>query len=772
VSLEVSNILKALSFIFTIMIVSPLFSEPLPTISIPVVLTDFSGGLNTSAPASKIDITETPDIRNYYIDNDRLEKSKGFTLVGSTPTLDKVTKFFIFNKENGSKEFIVTDSSRVLTTTDFITFTLIRSGLSGTTVPDFFQLRNKVWCTNGVDAVFTWDGTTAQTLDGTSGTPDVPISKFGESFQERAFLWNGEGGASNLRFSSLVDTNAVNIAPDSFLAWPETNGRNVGQGDGQSGSAMWKQAGQLQLGKERSIYTLFGDDVYTYNVVPTNPGVGVVSDESVVFDQDIVYFFGSPPGFYAYDGRNVKRISDKIQPDMDSVVNNLAKIIGDTWDTRTEFATGGSFDGTTTTASGLLTLIPDAEATDTDGNETGIFTPTQEQDIRTIPELFQANATWHVSRISMTTSLEGCGGSGNRNAYLKVRNERTGFIIAGGTISVPASQTVSFSTFNVSDANNSFTSDDIRLSSFTIIGGWSPPTCTRIIFYASHTISLSANTTSQFISNVATIATITSWGTFQSERDIGDGDVDYFYRAATSAVNITTYPWIAVTPGLVIGATAAYTRIQWASTMTGTSEIDNVVINHNEGGIGDARPLGEFWKNRLWFAVSTQTTVDSNFIYVKSKSSSRNPYAFTLFDGINIKAIVNDANETLYGGSGSTGDFYKLDDGLTYNGTVFEAYYKTPQMDFGETFFRKKQSALFINCDRETSANLTVSYSNDGAAFTDIAFSINGTGRILKSLYGLKQSGFYFQYKFSNSESTDLKINSFSVLYTPTEILP
>src|SRR3990167_1626002 len=179
-SLEVSNILKALSFISMILIVSPAFSDPLPTTSGRVVFTDFSGGLNTSAPASKIDITETSDIRNFYIDNDSLEKSKGFTLVGSTPTLYKVTKMFIFNKENGSKEYIVTDSSRVFTTTDFITFTHIRTGLSGTTVPDFFQLRNKVWCTNGVDAVFTWDGTTAQTLDGTSGTPDVPISKFGE----------------------------------------------------------------------------------------------------------------------------------------------------------------------------------------------------------------------------------------------------------------------------------------------------------------------------------------------------------------------------------------------------------------------------------------------------------------------------------------------------------------------------------------------------------------------------------------------------------------
>ena len=87
-------------------------------------------------------------------------------------------------------------------------------------------------------------------------------------------------------------------------------------------------------------------------------------------------------------------------------------------------------------------------------------------------------------------------------------------------------------------------------------------------------------------------------------------------------------------------------------------------------------------------------------------------------------------------------------------------------------FFRKNQSAIFVNADRATSANLTVSYSNDGGAFTDVALSISGTGRILKSLYGLKQSGFYFQYKLSNSQATDLKINSFSVLYTLTEILP
>ena len=79
---------------------------------------NFSNGMNTSVAAQKLNISESPFIQNFWIDEKpgSLVSRNGFTEFGSTSTIGKINFQFEYINESNVKEFIVSDSSIVLTT--------------------------------------------------------------------------------------------------------------------------------------------------------------------------------------------------------------------------------------------------------------------------------------------------------------------------------------------------------------------------------------------------------------------------------------------------------------------------------------------------------------------------------------------------------------------------------------------------------------------------------------------------------------------------------
>src|SRR3990167_9678041 len=222
------------------------------------MIDDVSGGLFTNYSGDKILSSFSPNLKNVFIDNGRIESINGFITVGSSRTLVRVDGIFPFFQESGDTRFIVTDSSIVLDTADFNSWVFVSSGLNTGVLTRCIQVRNKMWCSNGSDAVFTWDGTNKVNLNGIGTTPNVPKFKYMAYWQNRVFGLNTTGDGSSLDFSAIASTDGVKIAPDDSRAWPTTNNLSVGRGDGQIGTALWVKDGQLRVGKERSIYTIYG----------------------------------------------------------------------------------------------------------------------------------------------------------------------------------------------------------------------------------------------------------------------------------------------------------------------------------------------------------------------------------------------------------------------------------------------------------------------------------------------------------------------------------
>ena len=114
------------------------------------ILQDWSGGLNTNQSDHNLEKNESPGMRNILIDEypGSIVKSNGYilsgTASGSGVNLSKVTGMFPFETSDGLKSMIVTDSSQVLDTTDFQTFTTVKTQLNTAVLLNCTQVRDKI----------------------------------------------------------------------------------------------------------------------------------------------------------------------------------------------------------------------------------------------------------------------------------------------------------------------------------------------------------------------------------------------------------------------------------------------------------------------------------------------------------------------------------------------------------------------------------------------------------------------------------------------------
>lgn len=744
------------------------------------LISEFGGGLNTASPPNKISKEFSPNMANVFVHRQpgKLVKRGGFIQVGSTRTLANVRFMFTFYKETGDKEFIVSDDSCVLTTKDFNTFTTIISSLNNTLHLQATQVRNKIWFTNGSDSVFTWDGTVMQKLDGTGGTPTVPRFRYIAYYQERVFGLNTSGDGSALNWSDVASTGGVAIAPDSFLAWPAINAMSVGRGDGQLGSSLWVYSGQLQIGKEWSIYTLFGGNTSNYNARKQEGSVGPSSQDSVVLLDGLTYFKAFD-GIYSYDGGQATRISDFINPDIENMLDATAQIVFNTWETPNDFQTKGQFYGLTSTGTTDLTINTDVKRVPAVGGFMGTGVGNPPLDPGTSFYFARVNFGNAISTSARVyTSAMTVGVNANNNGLrLFIYNLNTGNIYFS-TYTMSTNQPIT-----ISSQNPVFDGYEIIGGSYAIklefVDG---PAASVQDLTINWSFTLSPATTGQYVSQVTTETTVTAWGHLNSIRNTNGGTVSYFLRSSTSAINITTQTWTSISPGVLISFPVANRFIQWASTITSvssytnTTNIDNLEIDHVEGSGSRDRPFAINWKNEYWLSIATDTSGNFSAQYVKSWITNSNPNAWMYMQGMNIRSFAKDGNTTLYGGSASTGAFYRLDYGTNDNGQAIDAFYETPDLvlkgaltgGYDGNWLEEQLYEIWVDVDGEANNTFRLGRSLNGGSYTEQTVDVTGTGRQLKPLFNQSKFAKYFRLRFRNNQiDHSLGLNNAAVIYKP-----
>lgn len=794
---------------------SPAYAVVVPDGAKPEIVSDFSGGLFTASPAHKIPNNFSPYLRNVFIDNDRIERVNGFIVAGSTFTLQKVTGIYPYIKEDGTTKFLVTDSSVTLETSDFSTWVLVSSNSNTGVVLRWTQVRNKMWGFNGIDFVKVWDDTVLVILNGNNTgsiqTPNVPKFKYLAYDLDRVWGLSIPGAASDLYFTSVITTDAVIVAPDDYRAWPIINLIHVGQGDGQIGTALWVYDGQLRVGKERSIYTRYGDSPSNFNVRKEEAQVGVASQDSIVILDGVTHFMGQD-GIY----KNVNRISDKITPDFQNINKDNQKVIQNAWETQADFNKGKQY-GTTPTSDGILTIdtqpywvaintgntgnfgpFLELTTTGTQFSQFGVFLPTSVPSNRMgyLGSSINAVDTSFFAIYSRVFSVGDNGlNCGNPQFDLVIRNSRTNEI--GRLKSSPMPCSLTFGPYfdwtyqpvlgREYNATPLFTADDLALGNMQLqisTASNGQPLNSNVLFQfypstliGSVAMKLTPSTTVQFISDVSTLTSVTTWGNFDSANLTNGGSINFYFRSSTSSINIATQTWARIIPGVTISAPLINNYIQWASTITGIGIplplIDNVLIFHVEGAGSLTRPVATDWKNRYWLATSTTADQFKTLIYVKSMSSNDNPDAWMPMEGIDIRCFGKNG-DTLYGGSSSTGTVYRLDYGTNYNGTAIDSIYDTPEMAMGDFYFDKTLNKLLVDGEKSIGATMNLQYSLNQRTFISKPFSISGTGRYNKVMTGVTDNGSFktLRVRLENAQlDAGFIVNNLGIIYAPTSVL-
>ena len=782
--------MKRLVLLFGIFSFSLGYAGELPKDILSEPLNDFSGGLDTTHPSHKISNSFSPFMRNVFIDNGKIETVNGYTVLGTTATLSKVTGIFPFVKEDGTTKFLVTDSSITLETADYSAWTLVSSMTNTATLLTWMQVRNKMWGFNGVDAVMTWDGTTRVNLNGNLSpaavsTPNVPKFRYGAYDQNRVFGFNISGAASDLVFASVITTDSVIIAPDDSRAWPSINTLHVGQGDGSIGTALFVYNGQLRAGKEYSIHTIYGDSPTTYLPRKEELQDGIASNDSVVIMDGAFHDVGKN-GIY----KNGQRISDLIKPDFEAINVKTSNIVQNTWETQGDFQTKGSqYYGSSATSSGFLTMDTLIPANRVDFGGSVVPIAIVEDPTADPPPLTNSTSFYGPYHFTFDTTVDNYSNLYMRNfawatanagpcnvvfASVTIKNERTGIeekSVAG--VDVPLSLLRgNFST--TSAISPLFDGTDLLISSMSFkVEGCGFDLANLVDNGIMHLIPA---TTAQYTSQVTTESSIAAWGNFDSVRNTNSGGISYYFRSSTSVINITTQTWTSVSPGSVINAPLINNFVQWATTMTSVStftsipQIDNVTINYITGSAGVARPFAINWKNRYWLSVSTVSDTTQRLLYVKSRSTNANPDAWMPIDGIPVCAFAQNQG-IFYGGLCSAGSVLRMDYGTNYNGTTIVPIYETPDMAMGNPYFDKYMQNIFIEGKKVAGGVMNVGRVLNEAAVVYSTFSISGTGRYSRVINNAIDSGKTIRLRLMNTQKdVGMEVNSLSVVYTKSAI--
>ena len=766
-------------------------------------LSDFSGGLNTYAFEKKMNKSYSPSMYNLFGDVKlgSLSSLGGYTVLGATSTISSGNLIFEFKQSNSETSYVVSDSSVVLCTKDFQKYDFVRGNLNSNYQLDCAQVNNELWCTNGLDPIFSLDCTTVSVFDGkiyaSTRSPNLPPSKFIEFADERVWLFNSTQSASALHFSNITSTDAEIIDPSDIMAWPSQNVINLDPGNGYDGTALWKYKTALWASKERGIYGISGTDEFNFSPLRVIDNVGVSSNRSISIDNGLTYFQGNN-NFYIFDSVNVEPIGTNIQDRIKEIENNGLQLTANTWDSQAEFSKGKLY-GTTVTVNGTLKLINPFPVNESEGIGPDTFSnlgSTSSHYQTMISTALTSHGDFSAKITTINVNYEWvtyqppafCQSPENIHLNITVQNTRTNVSstsvnrihpAGGGPVDPVQSYPIYFG--DIDAKAQDFIDGNIRvLTEMDFAGG--PVNCIiniQPIYKPGGSDFYLKLSSSQYISDIATISAINNWDILKSQYNENNGDIDFYVQAATSIVNFTTATWQSITPQTIINFPAAKNFIRWASTITANDEnifpsIDFTYIYHNAGGSSEGLPISTFFDDRWYVFASTIPGSDNRVGFAKSLENSLNKNAFFPISGINVASVLVTKDNNFYAGSSTSGVFLQLfgDNVYSFNGTPIDYYYEAPSSYLGDPYLKSKLSRVYMDFERSDGSTLDYGIAIDSATTSFRSIPIDGSGNTIKTIRNLPL-GSVSQIKQiikGTTQNNRFQFNGLRLIYLPTEI--
>lgn len=764
-----------------------------------VVYNDFSGGFDDWTPAASMDKKRSPNTQNLVIDEalGKARKRNGYSNCGNIPSGNVPVAVFNFTPSPGDERLIISDSINFYETTDCVNFVTISTVQTAATMPDCEMVYGELWCVNGSDAPWRWDGSTKVDMDGTGTTPDIPDGSFIEF--EKGRVWVGRIGSSrsSLFFSGLTNIAGDIITPSSSTAWPAANEIFINKDDGDVLHGLASYLGTIFPFKAKSIYKITGNDEFSFGVERVLSDFGTNSNHSIVEIDGLLNVLGIT-GLFQFDGTNANRILDNRSALFTDIFQPEISNDGKTWTTQEDW-NAGTFSATTSTniigsveLSSHTILVDDFSDGDFSGNPVwtvgaGAWSisggklqvdPTSCIVCYIRTPLTQVYGTWKftlgrgdVARDTgaqfLTNTAQGFSCLASQRSY-EIRREATvakfyrcinqsfvalcSFSTNSGDVDFRIERNGSnFKVFADDVQKCSFSDGNVVSSTFFILGG-----AETLVTKTYDNIDTSTYATSGIWESEAIDgeSDLSSWGKVDFKFDKKGETLDFFKRLAATEGGLSSAEYISVLSGQRISTTtlrfvqfkATFSHI--ANNNAVSPELQDIVIGWQRGGKASLFPWAESWKNRYWLSYAVQGSSEKAKILIKSREPSK---AVMSYIGVAVDAFT-DIGETFYAVSASTDDVFILDSGFRDDANAIDAFWETPDDTMGLAFNHKYLHYIMIDYEKTGLGDFQVGYStNIGSTFNDGTIFQTGTGRALGRVDTGSGPNTQYRFRFRNN---------------------
>ena len=314
----------------------------------PKTIRDFTPGLHTRQDSSVIPDGASQDLSNVDVFNGRIDKRRGTSLVNSTNlTGDQaVRKGHEYISTSGTFFLLTVSSNTIFQSSNGGVTNTVGTSAMGITATTRFQTVNALG-----NAYFISPTTSAIVFDGSTFAQNtaIPLGNAAAFFAGRLWVANG----SNL-YGSRV--NSDSDWTDSGLVDEDAFTAIIRKDNGYSITALVPFGSDLFIFKSYSIDRLvINTDGVTFSLVPVVSHIGTNFPEAVqAADNALVWL--AHDGVYGYNGSQLTRISENIQPTIANLAQLASASRSYSESTGPEFALGTSTGVSTAVTDGSVVL--------------------------------------------------------------------------------------------------------------------------------------------------------------------------------------------------------------------------------------------------------------------------------------------------------------------------------------------------------------------------------------------------------------------------------
>lgn len=276
-------------------------------------------GLVTRYASSQIGDNCLADAFNVYLDEDLgIVRRKGYSKFNATAITEaqSVRGIWPFRATDGTQYIVALSSGTMYKSSGDGTLAATTPAISGKSLTqdmDCSQCLGKLWCVNGSDSLFFWDGASSGTVSG------APTCSAVDCFRNRVVLGNCSGTLSQLRLSGELDGTDYSIPSAPVSTSPAA----ISLGGVNDGNRVQCIMGAYQdvlvAGKIDSTWGLYGFDRRDFVVRELSREVGCIENRSAREKQNSLYWL-SKRGVEKMTGPKIERVSDPIRDLVDTVI--------------------------------------------------------------------------------------------------------------------------------------------------------------------------------------------------------------------------------------------------------------------------------------------------------------------------------------------------------------------------------------------------------------------------------------------------------------------